>query len=328
LYVEAQVLFHLNQCGVFSVLGNGGAQKSTELAQQLGLDASVLQACLEYVAGMDEILACDEHGAFFLTPSGQAVLERFGRETAEGLAINLFDVRVGGYGPVWTALGGMLRGEASYGAEVRRAGHFAAQGVFKIGKRMAPGLATILADLPVQSEVELGVTTGLSQGMAARGQMRHRIGVDRSKEALAEAAARAGDAPISWVCGDFIADPESLLAEAVQGTTVFYSVHLHEFLALGRAQVIRWLRSLGRAFSGSYLVALEQPVLDQEAEGEVLRLYSSSNRFIHHLIGNGRILSADDWSALFREAGCRVNAVQELGYLGYHAWVVQLGEEG
>ena len=88
------------------------------------------------------------------------------------------------------------------------------------------------------------------------------------------------------------------------------------------------VEELGASFSGSYLVALEQPVLDQEAEGEVLRLYSSSNRFIHHLIGNGRILSADDWSALFREAGCRVNAVQELGYLGYHAWVVQLGEEG
>lgn len=327
LYVESQVLFHLNQCGVFAVLGSGGAHTSSELARQLDLKAEVLQACLEYVSSMDEILERDAEDAFSLTEAGLAVLERFGRQTPDGLAVNLFDVRVGGYGPVWQSLGGLLRGEASYGEDVRRAGEMAAEGVFKIGERMAPGLAKVLADLPVRAEVELGVTTGLSQSLVHRGSDRARVGVDRSREALDAAAERAGSLKISWVEGDFISDSRTLLSAQIPQPAAFYSVHLHEFLALGRDRVVGWLRSLSQDFAGSYLVALEQPYLEEEAESEVLRLYSSSNRFIHHLIGNGRILSAVGWGHLFEEAGCRVLAVQELGYLGYQAWVVQLGED-
>ena len=328
LYVETQVLFHLNQCGVFAVLGRGGVHSCAEMAEELGLEEAVLQACLEYVSSMDEILESREGGGFSLTQAGQAVLTRFGRETSEGLAVNLFDVRVGGYGPVWKALGDLLRGEARYGEDVHRAGEMAAQGVFKIGERMAPGLAEVLKGLDVQTEVELGVTTGFSQSMADQDVVRCRVGVDRSEKALAEAEARSGKAAIAWLHGDFIANPRILLEADLQGPVAFYSVHLHEFLSLGRERVVQWLRALRHGFLGSYLIALEQPALDSGTEGEVLRLYSSSNRFIHHLIGNGRILSAGDWSGLFEEAGGCVIAVQELGYLGYHAWVVQLGEDG
>ena len=327
LYVESQVLFHLNQCGVFAVLGRGGVHSSEELARELGLEAKVLRACLEYVSSMDEIL--EQHGeeGFALTSAGAAVLARFGRDTPEGLAINLFDVRVGGYEPVWQALGGLLRGELRYGKDVQRAGAMAAEGVFKIGKRMAPGLADVLKGLEVQTEVELGVTTGLSQSMAALGVERVRVGVDRSKQALNDAAARSVGAAISWVHGDFVSNPDTLKSPEIRGPVAFYSVHLHEFLALGEERVSRWLSTLSRDFPGSYLVALEQPAIEGEAESEVLRLYSSSNRFIHHLIGNGRILSSEGWNRLFADAGVRVSAVQELGYLGYCAWVVRLGED-
>ena len=329
-YVESQVLFHLNQCGVFAAMADGRCFSSAELAMELQLERGPLQACLEYISSMDSILSESEEGGFVLTESGQKVLERFGRSTPTGPAINLFDVRVGGYGPVWSALGALIRGEKTYGAEVSRAGELAAEGVYKIGERMAPGLARVLEELPVGVEVELGVTTGLLERMSQRGPARMRVGMDRSQEALLQADKRArlsSQTDLNWIQGDFFESLESLGTLKPRQDVVFFSVHFHEFLAQGRAAVVAWLKSLRGAFPGAWVVALEHPAMDGQAGTEVLRLYSASNRFIHHLIGNGHILSPREWTALFEESGAQVRAVQDLGYLGYQAWVVELLEE-
>jgi hypothetical protein len=59
-------------------------------------------------------------------------------------------------------------------------------------------------------------------------------------------------------------------------------------------------------------------------EDELLNLYSQSNRLIHHLVGNGRVLTASGWTSMFEGAGLKVLSVEPLDYLGYKAIVVEL----
>ena len=98
--------------------------------------------------------------------------------------------------------------------------------------------------------------------------------------------------------------------------------------AAGLDALSSMLRSLATRFPGWSLFALEQERLPDSARASTPRdlwLYAQSNVLIHHLIGNGQILPRDRWLEVYRAAGCTVRAVVELGYLGYHAHVVQLG---
>jgi hypothetical protein len=327
-YVEAQLLYHLNACGLFAALKEGGPATVEALAAQLSLKEKPLRAVLEFVAGMDPILERDAHGAYGLTPAGHQVLERYSRPTKEGHRFNLFDVRVGAYAPVWDGLGRLLRGEAEYGVDIHRNGAVAAEGVYKVSAQMAPGLSRVLGELDPSWEVELGVTTGLLELMAQSLEERQRLGLDRSPSALKEAERRAlgnGVSGLSWVEADVFHTDSWLNKLNCAGPGVFFSVHFHEFMAQGADRVQALLRSLGQRFPGAHVVALEHPAENDLVEDEVLGLYAQANRLIHHLIGNGQVLCEEEWIALFEGAGCTMKGVESLNYLGYKAFVAELG---
>jgi len=107
-YVEAQMLFHLGRAGVFHLLDSQGSLSAEAMAHELGLVSEVLATCLEYICGVDALLEQDVQGRYGLTEFGSAVLERFGRDDGDSKHFNLFDVRVGAYGPVWSGLGQLL----------------------------------------------------------------------------------------------------------------------------------------------------------------------------------------------------------------------------
>jgi len=327
-YVEAQLLYHLNEVGVFRVLALGERASSDALAQRLGLVEPLLQTVLQYVHGVDDILDLDEEGLWGLTEFGRSVLERFGREDPRGARLNLFDVRVGGYGPVWTAAGALLKGEVSYGNGVERMGERAAQAVYKVGARMSGPLGSVLSALGVDEAVEWGVTTGLLQGLTGIDRL---VGVDRNASALREAQQRANEAgagEISWIQADVFETDTWLSRVSNEGRTAFFSVHFHEFLAAGEERVVELLKSLSSSHAGSYVLAMEQPCLPLEEREKVPRahwLYAQSNQLIHHFIGNGRILRDDEWRALFHRGGCRCVRVESMEYLGYQLYVLELG---
>ena len=320
-YVEAQMLFHLGRAGVFRSLARG-PQTVAALAEELRLDARPLRACLEYIAGVDMLLVQDPEGAFGLTDFGRAVLARFGRDTPNGLQVNFFDVRVGAYGPVWAALGGMLDGSTPYGEGVTRAGEEAATALYTVCARMAPALREVIQSLGVQQAVEIGVTTGLLEHLSGLGMRLH--GLDRDPVALAAAEVRragAGADPISWISHDFF-DPSWSDRLAEEGPGVLYSVHFHEILSAGQERLVALLRALGKRLPGWYVVAAEQPRLPDESRPHTPRsgwLYAQSNVLIHHLIGNGRILTDGQWHALFASAGLKQVLNKDMNYLGYRS---------
>jgi hypothetical protein len=322
-YVEAQLLYHLNTCGVFAFLHEKGPQSVSTLADTLGLEAKPLQAVLEYLAGIGPILTQNAQDIFGLSPAGEQVLKRYSRESDSGLAINLFDVRVGAYGPIWDGVGRLLRGESHVGVDLHRKGALAAQAVFAVGAQMAPGLGKVLAGLNADWELEFGVTTGLLSLLAEQEPARLRFGLDRKPSALEEARRQAGDVGgLSWIQGELFDVGSWAKDLKVQSPGVFFSVHFHEFLAEGTEKVQSLLQDLARAFPGSKLVAIEQPAVS--GENELLNLYSQSNRLIHHLVGNGHVLTTSGWTSLFEGAGLKVLSVEALDYLGYKAFVVEL----
>ncbi len=196
-YVEAQTYFHLNQCGVFQRLHDGA--RAAELAAALDLDERILQSLLEYAANVGVIIRADGDGVFHLTPFGRAVVGRYSKVNGERTTYNMFDVRIGAWGPVWVNLGELLRKTKVYGVDVHRVGEFAADGLFKL----AAAVDRAADQLRATAIVELGPTSGILAQLACApgGSRRRYAGVDIKQESLDNArrlARERGADSITW----------------------------------------------------------------------------------------------------------------------------------
>ena len=335
LYVEAQILFHLNQVGVFGFLSNGGSHTVAQIAESLSLDAGVADALLDYVFGVDDILDRDEDGRYSLSEFGRKVVDRFSdmKSDTGQKAINMFDVRVGAYGSVWGNLSKMLTGELRYGKDFHRKGEDAEKAVFKLSMNFWDSLIEHVEELDVSSIAEVGLTTGLLEKVAESYPDRHLYGLDRSPSSIernAKSASAKGIENVEWVRGDFF-EPDvwckSIDSDDSEGAGLIYSLHFHELMARGEESFVEVLRTLKTALPNWKLLAFEQPRLsrtEKERIPETRWLYSQSNILIHHLIGNGRILSSDAWKDLGHQAGCRSVTDRACNYLGYRAFLFQL----
>ncbi len=329
-YVEAQVLYYLNTAGVIGLLASGTPRATQEVAVELGLDHHTLACCMEYLARVSDLFVVDDT-RYALSAFGAQVVRRYSRMHADGrVSLNLFDVRVGSYGPVWSALGAMLTGEATYGRDVQRDGALAATGVYKVAGRIVAPLNELLCELHSHRVVEVGVPAGLLEGLVSSAPERLGVGLDRHQPALVEAEARAkaqGVEGLTFVHGDFF-EPDTWVGQLPMGKRgAIVSIHFHELVADGGERLVRTLARLRELLPGWHVVVVEQDQLKESARSEVsstLWSYNASNVLIHHLIGNGRILSRDEWLALFLEAGTQVVRINHLGFLGYNAYVLEL----
>lgn len=332
LYVESQILFHLNQVGVLPLLSAGGAHTARQIAEALRLDAGMTDALLDYVFEVDDLLDRDASGRYALSAFGSKVIDRYSDAKAEAgqRSINMFDVRVGAYGPVWQNLSQLLTGAGRYGQDVHRDGRYAESGVFKLAMKFWDSLTQHIDETGVDRIVEVGLTTGLVERLAQQEPGHTLYGLDRSRLALdrsAESAAAKAISNIHWVQADFF-DLASWceLVDAGRPGMVF-SLHFHELMARGEQAFVEVLRELRSRLPNWVLLAFEQPRLphdDKASIPETLWLYSQSNILIHHLIGNGRILSRDAWIELGRQAGCRSVSDRPCNYLGYRAFLFRL----
>ena len=329
-YVEAQILFHLNRVGVFQHLDGSEARSAADIAASLELDPELLETLLDYIAQVDDLLERDAFGRYALSPFGNAVIERFSRQTDVGRIVNMFDVRVGCYGPVWSALDRLLRREARYGEQVHRNGALASGAVHTLSGKLWPSLQSSIDAVGARWVAELGVSTALLEETAHADADIGLYGVDRDTHALSTARSRMGTtcaARVEWIAGD-VTEPDAWAAR-IDGSSpgLFFSVHFHEFLAQPIPRIQQALRDLRSRFPDAYVLAFEQPRLDDEARedaDETLWLYAQSNVLIHHVIGNGKILPDEQWRDVFEGAGCRFESIRPVDYLGYNAYLFQL----
>jgi trans-aconitate methyltransferase len=324
-YVEAQILFHLNELGVFQRLNETGPSTTEDLATGCGgLEAEKLGTVLAYLSNVSPLLERTLNDQWRITEWGMTFLERYGRSDGTTDQYNFFGVRVGAYGPVWQQLGDLLSGKARYGEEVTRRGEFAAQTVFTVGKKMFPTMQQIVAEKSPVHVVELGTTSGLPSLLQQAFPQVNTWGVDRSAHAIQEARRAAPDGRTQWCQADILNLDDWIQDTWSSESGILYSVHFHEFLSEGRERISHWLRQLAQRLPGWIVVALEQPRIEEDMRDEMeeaLWLYNQSNILIHHLIGNGQILSQKEWENLFNSTGCDLREVRSMDYLGYHAFI-------
>ncbi len=331
-YVEAQILFHLNQVGVFGLLSEGGSYTPARIAEALDLEEGATDTLLDYVMGVDALLTRDEDGGYSLSDFGKKVVDRFsdGKGGSEHKAINFFDVRVGAYGPVWGSLSKLLTGEGRYGVDVHRKGEYAENGVSKLAMNFWRSLVEHVDELGVESMLEVGLTTGLVERLGESYPHLTLHGLDRSEASIernSASAAAKGIENIGWIHGDFFHVEEWSRAVDPRHRGLIYSLHFHELMADGEEKLVEALRAMRASLPGWSVLAFEQPRLSQADRAETpetLWLYSQSNVLIHHLIGNGRIQSRDAWMDLGHQAGCRKVTDRPCNYLGYRAFLFQL----
>jgi hypothetical protein len=331
-YVEAQILFHLNQVGVINLLSKGGAHTAGEVAEALHLEVGATDALLDYVFEVDDLLYRDQHGKYALSEFGRKVVDRFSdmKGDAARQSINMFDVRVGAYGPVWQNLSKMLSGDGRYGQDFHREGRYAETGVSKLAMRFWDSLIKHVDGLGVGSIVEVGLTTGLLERLGEHYPGCMLYGLDRNKVTIENSAARASAKEISnirWIHGDYFDLDGWCEAVDAKRRGLVYSLHFHELMAQGEDKFVQALRAMRSTLVNWVVVAFEQPRLphaEKESIPETQWLYSQSNILIHHLIGNGKILSRDGWIDLGYQAGCRKVTDQACNYLGYRAFEFQL----
>lgn len=325
-YVEVQIYFHLNQCGVFQKLRDGATVG--ELAVTLDLDERILQSLLDYAADVGEIIRADPNGVFRLTPFGQTVTGHYSKVNGDRTTYNMFDVRVGAWGPVWANLGEMLRKTKVYGVDLHRAGEFAADGLFKLAAPLAEAVHRAADRLDATAVVELGPTSGILAQLASApgGDQRRYAGVDIKRESLEFArrlARERGVDSISWHHGDVFEPAGWMEALAQEPRVMYFSCHLHEFLAHGLPVVERALQELTAAPNTAGILALEQPRLEPELRAGTSStrwLYAQSNVLIHHLIKNAQILYGSEWQELLRKGGCGevwVEGTKGFGFTAY-----------
>ena len=235
LYVEAQILFHLNQVGVLELLSRGGRHRASEVAATLALEPGPTDALLDYVYQVDDLLERDGNGRYSLSAFGKEVVRRFsdGKGTGQG-SINMFDVRVGAYGPVWRHLSGILTGKSRYEEDFHRDGQYAESGVSKLAMRFWDALTEHLDDLDVDSVLEIGLSTGLLEMVGKRHPTHRLYGLDKKRSAIdlnAESAAAHGVEAIHWLHADFFDMPRWTDSVAADGSGLIFSLHFHELMA-------------------------------------------------------------------------------------------------
>lgn len=329
-YVVAEILFSLNQTTILSRLFDAGTLDLEKVCKEERLNQQVVTSLLDYLSNVTPLFEYSrEKSTVHLSEFGQKYLSRYSRRTADGsLHLNFWDVRVGGYGNVWNAVDRLSTNQLTYGVDIKREGQFAEGGVFKTANGFWPAIESTLKMLTDVDVIgEFGINSGLLKFVEQKIPQLKIMGIDKSNESIQNFKNIFGESKQIDLKYENILNVASWgHGLGRSGKKLFFSVHFHEFMAVD-GLVPMLMRNLKNQFDEPYILSFEQPRYDsteRENMQEHLWLYSQSNILIHHLIGNGKILSRTEWARLFESTGGRILEQKPIGYLGYEMFLVKL----
>jgi phenylpyruvate C(3)-methyltransferase len=286
-----QALFNV---GFFDEVETRGSVNVARFAAERGLDEQILQAL------------CDSLYALRILKRGGEgyVLDRKGKVLAE-TARGWFDISYG-YEEMWHNLEGLLTKQKAYGEDFYRRSAYVARGSGDVEKWL---YFPIAIDLIAQQGYRRVLDLGCGDGTFLRHVVRTRpdmtgYGVDIAPEAIEEGKRAAEAAGLQDRVHLFVHDINNVeglppALRDVQIATIFFI--LHELRHMGRDTVVEFLRNYRRLFPGVPLIVFEvnKPTPDERRKRPGMAVHY----ILYHELAHQKLVSRDEWTELFREAG-------------------------
>lgn len=311
--ILAQVLLALWDSGFYEYVRHRPRFDSEAAALDLGYQPEVFDSLIEYLVGHRVLQRAT--GSLELTPHGISLTNIFNR--------GLLTIYLGGYNPLLTRLGPLLRGEMAIDDPScqRSAVHAAGGTAYANATLVFPELISRLRQRGARGVLDLGCGSGefLLETLRTLSDVRG-IGLDQSSDVLhaaREQARRNGlEDRLSLVEGTF-GDGRLAVSGSENVDTITMLFMLHELGRGGRRAIVTALRQLVGQFPGCALLIvemlppeLEPPSLDADADHRHTLL---DYALLHPLSGQGAPLAPVEWIQILEEAGCHEVDSKPLG---------------
>jgi hypothetical protein len=316
----AKIVFHLHKVGALEQFK--AASSSHDVADRLGYDRSAFQAIVDYVSRTTDLLIFEPPEHYRLNDLANS----YGRF---GFPLDKF---IGAYGPLLENLEGILRdpksGEALINhGKLATAFHRAENS----GAGQMPGL---LREWHVHNLVDLGCGTGALLRELCRGDSEFRgWGIERDacmcEIAIKEIASQGLAERVRILRGDvrglnaLLTNSERDAVGALHGRSI-----LNEFFRDGLAEVIEFLRILGKSFPGRLFFAVDYYSVLSRPGGSHESYDALLQDIAQFLSGQGvPPPDLEGWIPIYEEAGCKPIHVYHgsVPGLNWFVHVLQLG---
>jgi SAM-dependent methyltransferase len=317
--VLCQVLFALWDSGFYEFSLTHKQFQVQEAADELQLDATLLQWLLSYLMGRGIIRATD----------GRMGLTEHGARLSNVLLRGTMNLYIGGWGPQLANIGPLLRKEITK-AEYKelRSGRHTVMGTEQLScVRAAPAISKLLAGRRLRGVLHLACRTGQFLIELARSEPAlHGIGIDKAPERIAAAQANAlhydVGSRLRFLTAEVGDEPLPLNDELVRRIDVVAALYLfHEVARHGRQRVVGMLQQIKTMFPGRLLVFMETlPYDDKQILGKKppQSFTQLDYLLIHRIRDQGLPLPPSDWEAILEEAGLKFLEVQDVYSAGLY----------
>lgn len=309
--VLVQVLFSLWESGFYEFSLTHPDFRVEEAADELHLDAKILEHLLEYLIGRGICWSADAR--FGLTEGGARLSNVVLRGT-----MNLY---IGGYGALLRNIGPLLRKEMAQTDfnDLRSARHTVNGTEQLICIRTAQAVLQVLRRRKVRGVAQLACRTGEFLIELSRSEPSLcGIGIDRNPERIALARAKAKrhglDSCLQFVTADIGRDPLPIEESTCKIEALAAIYFLHEVGRMGRERIVDLLRQIRSAYPGRlFLFAETLPVSPAPPGRKPPNTYSQIDyRLIHRLRRQGLPLPPAEWQSIAEEAGLKNLEIQDV----------------
>jgi hypothetical protein len=309
--VLVQVLFSLWDSGFYEYSLMHPQFPVQAAADQLGLDARVLQCLLEYLVGRDIIRAAD--GEFALTERGIRL--------SNILFCGILNLYFGGWGPLLSNIGPLLRKEMSQADFIRlRSPRHTVKGTEQLASiRAVPAVLEVVNRRQLQGVFHAACRTGEFLIALARSQPAlHGIGADKSAERIAAATANAAEhgigSRLQFITAEVGRDPWPLDPESLGKIDLIVALYLlHEVGRHGRGEIVEFLRQIKRMYAGRLFLFMETlPYVPPEGKKPPATFTQLDYLLIHRIRGQGLPLPTAEWKSIVEEAGLNLLEFKEV----------------
>ncbi len=304
-YAMSFILSSFHDTGVFNFLKDLSPKSSKEISNKLKLNKEILESGLNFLVNADNSIVKDKNKMYKMTEIGK---KRIFSDQAMAMALGA----VGAYHVLFTNYTKTLKNELTYGKDFVRDGRLVAKSSVLTGRSNYPWVAEKLAELKVDTVVDLGCGSGdIIIDFCKRQNSFKGVGLDIDPTAIdvaKENVVKSGlQDRIELITGDML-EPKTYSNKIIsKGDKVAFNaiMALHEFLIDGDIAVINVLKKMKKEFPGSYFILGEFNRCSDEEFSKIPiyeRMHMLFYQEIIHGLTDQDLASLEKWKKIFHDS--------------------------